>query len=274
MPHSEIVKQTDGYDLGSFPRDTTREGYQLVLQRLDLKVDAFWDYQMFMMLQYVPAMMERGFHLLAAGTHLTGVPGQLVHLWRRRAVPGAGADATPAHSYDLGARFAHFVRAEEVTTLTPTAYDAARWLPGDPDAPRPPPPPAATKAGSAGSRVYLIDRIAVQPQRMRAFVEAKRALMIPLLSEKARGTKAPWTLLASGWASGAGSPVAVNVWELPDSDALLRTMRRISENTAYQDFVTSCVRGEDQHLLAPIDAYEPRPIRAGSDANPVIVYRG
>jgi len=274
MPFEEIFQQTNGDDQGSFPHDTTREGYQLVLQRLDLHVEDFWEYQLFMMLQYVPAMMERGFRLLAAGTHLTGVPGRVVHLWRRRALPGEGADATPASADDLGKRFASFVRAKKVTTLTPTAYDADRWLPGEPDAPLPPPRPVARKTCLVGSRVYLIDRIAVQPRRMRAFVEAKRKLMIPLLSDPSHGTPAPWTLLASGWANGGGSPVAVNLWELPESDALLRTMRRISENTAYQEFVTSCVRGEKQHLLAPIDAYEPRPIRAGSDTEPVVVYRG
>lgn len=257
-------------DLGSFPKGTTRAGYGLVVQRLDLNLPELWNYGMFMTLRYVPAMMERGFRLLAAGSHLTGAPGRVVHVWRRGEPLRPDAPPLP-----LAQELSRYVAAEENTLLTPTAYDPDRWLPGDPaNGGRRAPPASAEGASFVGSRVYLIDHIDVAPARMGSFVEGKRRLMIPLLSNPAHGASAPWTLIASGWRRGAGAPAAVNVWELPESDALLRTMRRISENTTYQGFVKGCVRGEDQHLLAPIDSYEPRPVRAGSADAPTVVYRG
>jgi len=270
MPMNSMANGFDGEtDLGAFPEGTARNDYGLVLQRLDLNLDELWNYGMFMALEYVPSMMERGFRLLAAGSHLTGTPGRVAHVWRRGApLPSRGQGA------QLARKLMRYVAAEDVTTLTPTGYDPARWLPGDAGCSKAPPAADVAGGSSVGSRVYLIDTIHLNPARMGAFVDAKRNLMLPLLSNPKHGATPPWTLLASGWTRGAGSPTAVNVWELPESDTLLRTMRRVSENTNYQDFVKRCVRAEDQHLLAPVDFYEPRPIRAGGADAPVVVYRG
>lgn len=264
---------TSGLDeettLGAFPDGTARVDYGLVLQRLDLNLDELWNYGMFMALEYVPTMMERGFRLLAAGSQLTGAPGRVSHVWRR----GAPL-STRGRGAQLAKKLQRYALAEDVTTLTPTQYDPERWLSGEAGTSKTPPPADVAGGSSVGSRVYLIDTIQVSAARMTTFVETKRKLMLPLLSNPKHGANPPWTLIASGWARGAGSPTAVNVWELPESDTLLRTMRRVSENTTYQEFVKQCVRGEDQHLLAPVDFYEPRPIRAGGADAPVVVYRG
>lgn len=260
----------DDVSPGEFPEGTARDGYSLVLQSFELNLDRAWDYNMFMVLAYRPAMMERGWRLLAAGSQLTGVPGRVVHLWHRGEplrTPGAYSRAS------LAKQLADFTVREEVMVLRPTGYDTRRRF-VDPSAPETPRPSDGV-GPRGGSRVYLIDRIRVQPSRMTAFVEAKRALMFPLLAQPSPGRTSPWTLMGSGWARGAGAPLAVNVWELPDCDALLNTMRRVSENTTYQRFVRGCLEdgGEDQDLLAPMDFYEPDFARVGI-ADPEMVYRG
>ncbi len=249
---------------GELPKDATREGYTLLVHSFTLRdLVALWDFNLFMTLRLVPGMMARGFNLLAAGTQLTGSPGRVVHVWRRaadsrgRRVPGARA---------LLDELSGYVRDEAIVPMRPTSYDPLRWLPGDAAAQ---PRFTVDAGGASGSRVYLMDTVSVVPGRMREFVSGKRDVMIPLI---ARGVAAPWTLLASGWVRGAGDPVAMNVWEMPDSDALLRTMRRVSENIAYQDFVRECVRAEDQHVLCPVDFYEPRARRAERDGALVVAY--
>jgi hypothetical protein len=184
----------------------------------------------------------------------------------------AAQQGTSRRASSLLDAFSRYVDRQQVTVLTPTAYDTDRWLAGVSPPPTPSAPPQTPVGGAdgRGSRVYLIDSIEVQPAKMSAFVAGKRDVMVPLI---ATGGSAPWTLLASGWTRGAGSPEAVNVWELPESDALLRTMRRVSENIAYQNFVRECVHKEEQNLLCPIDFYEPRPVRVDRGESYTVAYR-
>ncbi len=266
------MKDKDGM-LGAYPSGTTRDGYQLLIQTFELRLELLWDYNLFMALRLCPAMMERGYHLLVAGTQLTGRPGRVVHVWRRDAAAAAKPERPGAAS--LLDELSRYVARQQVTVLTPTAYDADRWLAGVSSPPTPsnaPTTAAASGAGASarGSRVYLMDTIKVRPGKMSAFVAGKRDVMVPLI---AVGGSAPWTLLASGWVHGVGAPEAINVWEMPESDALLRTMRRVSENIAYQTFVRECVHEEDQNLLSPIDFYEPRPVRVDRGRDPIVVYR-
>jgi len=235
----------------SFPYGTTRAGApQLLLQTLDLKLDRALDFFMFMSLGYIPRMMENGVRLLAAGSQLTGVPGRVVHLWEI----GAPLRETPFGRPETLARLADYVSREEAHVLTPTAYDPARAF--------------SRKAPPGGglerqTRVFLIDTIQVRRERMRAFVRGKSEMLVPLLARPPRHAAAhAWTLVASGWLRGADAPAAVNLWSLPEADSLLATMLRVSENTAYQEFVRACVASEDQHLLGPITHYDPNPAAA------------
>lgn len=243
----------------SHPYGSTRAGgAQLLLQTLDLRLDKALDFFMFMSVGYIPWMMENGLRLLAAGSHLTGVPGRVVHVWEV-GEPLRDAPSGRPKMLDL---LDAYVSREEVHVLTPTAYDPARFFTRGalPKAKWEEPPDRST-------RVFLIDTIQVQAGRMRGFVRGKSEMLVPLLTDPPRHAAShAWTLVASGWLRGSDAPAAVNVWSLPEADSLLATMLRVSENTAYQEFVRACVKGEDQHLLGPLTAYDPRPVLASNGA--------
>lgn len=251
---AESEYQTDPVTWG-YPEGTTRGGRKLVLQYLELRVEKTLDFFMFMAMAYRPWMMENGLHLLAAGSQITGNPGRVVHLWEIGTPLGVSGSLFEGSIPDaLGS----YVSRQEFHVLDATAYDPERtfaptWPPG-----------AEPTPGAQGGRVYLIDTIDVTPGRMLGFVRGKSELLVPLLTHPPpRAKEHAWTLIASGWLHGVGAPSAVNLWQLPSSNTLLETMLRIGENTDYQEFVQTCVRREDQHLLGPIDFYDPRPAHEG-----------
>jgi hypothetical protein len=242
----------------SFPFGTTRVGApQFLLQVLDLRVDRALDFFMFMALGYVPWMMENGLRLLAAGSYLTGMPGRVVHLWEI----GKPLQESPHGGNSPLELLREYITREEVHVLTPTAYDPPREFS----------PYVSSSTGDRRTRVLLMDTAQVKRGQMRGFVRGKSEVLIPLLTRPPAHAKAhAWTLLAGGWLRGAEAPAVVNLWSLPEADALLAAIRRVSENTAYQEFARTCVGGEDQHLLGPITHYDPNPAVA---PNGVLRYR-
>ncbi len=257
--------------------DPTRETfeYALLLQTARAAPERMQGWKRHVALSVQPWMWETfGAHLLAAGSALTGSPGLVTQLWM------VGVDYSPAlAAAKLRDRRWHqdFVEAlddlhEEV--LLPMGYDAPRnVVPGrEPEgAPR-----VLRSDATATMRSFLIDHIDVPSRRLGDFSRGKREVFVPLVTTHAFG----WRLIASGarvtdrMFRGAGLDVAldagalratcptttvVNLWDLPAPDALPRVMLHLSENQAYQTFRDATVGGEEQQLLLPVGAYDPRP---------------
>ena len=264
--------------------DPTRETfeYALLLQTARVAPERMAGWKRHVALSVQPWMWETfGAHLLAAGSALTGSPGLVTQLWM------VGVEYSPAlAAAKLRERRWHqeFVEAvddlhEEV--LLPMAYDPPRNVaPGR----EPTRAPGAVRGEiSATMRSFLIDHIDVPSRRLGDFSRGKREVFLPLVTTRPFG----WRLIASGARvterlfRGTGHDVAldanslrttspsttvVNLWDLPAPDALPRVMLHLSENQAYQTFRDTTVGGEEQHLLLPVGAYDPRPAWSQPDS--------
>lgn len=223
--------------------------YAIVLQRVAVRPEKIWHYQMFMVNTWRPLLHRRGIRMLAGASYLTGDPGLVLNVWR---VPLALAPGDPIPD-ELVAHYRNeLIVREETETLTPARYDPERALERG----------AATSRDlfAPSKRVYLIDTIGVAPGSMTRFAVGKQRLMRPLLEEAAMGAPEGrgWFLVCGGWRGRGGSASAVNLWALPDLNALTEAMMRLAENTAYQRFVRATVTSEDQYLLHPMSLYDPR----------------
>jgi hypothetical protein len=223
-----------------------------VLQRVTVRPDKIWHYQMFMVNAWRPWLHRHGVRMLAGASYLTGDPGLVLNVWR---VPDPLTLAEEAMPPELVAHYRdELVLREETETLTPASYDPERVL---------------ERGGASGElfapakRVYLIDTVGVAPGCMTRFAVGKQRLMRPLLEDAAMGATAGrgWFLVCGGWRGRGGTASAVNVWSLPDLGALPEAMMRLAENTAYQRFLRATVASEDQYLLHPMSLYDPRSTR-------------
>jgi hypothetical protein len=252
-----------------------QSGYQLMVEEFDVPLEKMSAFLSFMSLQYKPWMMENGAFLLAAGSQITGVPGHIVHVWKVNHAPPKGAPPAntrpaglPAGVSSVRALLARLVDNLSATVLTPSAIDPDREISYEVDINTSAVVPSGVTPAPSATRVYLIDHATVRPGRTRAFIEGKSKVLVPLLTVPPPDDT--WSLIASGWSADAGEHSVVHVWELPTSGTLLSTMRRISENTDYQQFLAETMLHEDQNLLAPLRNYDPIPQRG---ASPKLYYR-
>lgn len=229
------------------PRDASP--YAIVLQRVTVRPEKIWHYQMFMVNTWRPLLHRRGIRMLAGASYLTGDPGLVLNVWR---VPHSLAPGEPIPD-ELTAHYrGELVAREETETLTPARYDPDRSFERGASTSR--------DVFAPSKRVYLIDTIGVAPGCMTRFAVGKQRLMRPLLEDAAMGAPPGrgWFLVCGGWRGRGCSASAVNVWSLPDLPALTEAMMRLAENTAYQRFVRATVASEDQYLLHPMSLYDPR----------------
>jgi len=242
----------------TLPPGAVRSGddapYAIVLQRVTVRPEKIWHYQLFMVNAWRPWLHRAGVRMLAGASYLTGEPGVVLNVWR---VPRALTLADDAMPPELVAHYRdELVLREETETLTPARYDPERVLERGAA-------PASGDLFAPAKRVYLIDTIGVAPGCMTRFAVGKQRLMRPLLEDAAMGAPPGrgWFLVCGGWRGRGGAASAVNVWSLPDLGALTEAMMRLAENTAYQRFVRATVTGEDQYLLHPMSLYDPRSAR-------------
>jgi len=182
--------------------------------------------------------------VLAAGA-LSGNPFHFIQFWRVPA-PLALAEALLTLRLHGGPPYRAFLASIvefEHDILSPMPYDPGTRGIG------PENPPSR-------DAILLVDKARVRPGSLARLACLKERFFIPRVTggasewfENAQGApKLGWRLVVSATTVTSRPGILVQCWQLNEANALLRSMRVMSENETYREHVASCVEGEEHSL--------------------------
>jgi hypothetical protein len=176
---------------------------------------------------------------------ITGPTAAFVQLYRIPA-PGPAADPNPA--LQANAEYTAFfdqVLGFSRVFLCPLPYDPSRANGGDPDAPIRALVKALDTSFDTPENVLLIDRFGVASGHLPELIAAKEQFFIPKV------VSLGWQLVAAGTEMMGKPDQVIQIWTLPDSNRLLKTMRAMTQSLQYRTRIIPLLTSEQQELFEP-----------------------